>query len=78
MYKRQGQVWLTTAPAIDRAKLRFIRQSRPYIEQMGERLGGVYACAHRDNTPLIHWLRWCGFECAGTEGVFEIWVYRLS
>ena len=73
-----GQVWLTTAPAIDRAKLRFIRQSRPYIEQMAERLGSVYGCAHRDNVPLLRWLEWCGFECAGTEGEFEIWVYRLS
>lgn len=72
-----GQVWLTTAPAIDRAKLRFIRQSRPYIEKMAARLGGVYGCVHKDNKPLRQWLKWSGFKNAGTEGAFEIWVYRL-
>ena len=72
-----GQVWLTTAPAIDRAKLRFIRQSRPYIEKMAARLGGVYGCAHRDNQPLIQWLKWCGFKKEAEQGAFEIWVYRL-
>ena len=72
-----GQAWITTGPAIDRVKLRFIRQSKPYIEKMAERFGKVYACAHSDNAPLIHWLRWTGFEYAGQEGVFEIWVYQL-
>ena len=73
-----GQVWLTTAPAIDRAKLRFIRQSRPYIEKMAARLGSVYGCAHKDNAPLLQWLKWCGFENVAEQGAFEIWVYRLS
>lgn len=71
-----GQAWLTTCPAIDRVKLRFIRQSGPYIEKMKELYGGLYGYAHSDNKLLMRWLAWSGFEHVGREGEFEIWVYR--
>lgn len=73
----EGLVWLTTAPEIGKAKLRFIRQSGPYIQKMLEKCGGhMYALAHKDNVLLIRWLEWAGFEIVGRQGDFRICVYR--
>lgn len=71
-----GQAWLTTAPDIERAKLRFIRQSRPYVEKMKERYGSLFSYAHKDNAPLLAWLEWAGFERVSRMGEFEICVCR--
>lgn len=72
-----GQAWLTTAPDIDRARLRFIRQSGPYIQKMLDECGGsLFALAHRDNARLLAWLKWSGFEPVARQGEFEICVCR--
>ena len=73
-----GNAWLTTAPAIEKAKLRFIRQSQKYIRQMAEYCGGgLVSYAYKDNELLIKWLKWSGFEIVGDMGAFRICVYRL-
>ena len=72
-----GQVWLTTAPEIEKAKLRFIRQANDYLAEMKDKCGGkMYALAHMDNTLLLKWLEWAGFEIVGSQGDFKICVCR--
>lgn len=71
----EGQAWMTTAPGIERAKLRFIRQSGPYIQKMLDECGGsLYALAHHGNILLLKWLEWAGFEIVGRQGDFELCV----
>lgn len=70
----EGQAWLTTAPAIEKVRLRFIRQSGPYIKKMLEAHGSVYSYAHRDNALLLRWLAWAGFEVVGEMGEFKVCV----
>lgn len=65
-----GYPWLTTAPGIEKIKLRFIRRSRGYVEKMFARHDVLMSYAHRDNKPLLGWLRWCGFRVEETEGEF--------
>ncbi|MBR1604422.1 MAG: hypothetical protein IJ667_13410 [Synergistaceae bacterium] len=73
-----GNAWLTTAPEIEKVKLRFVRQSRPYIKQMAEYCGGgLVSYAHKDNQLLLRWLEWSGFDIVGRMGDFEICVLRL-
>ena len=73
-----AQVWLTTAPAIERVKLRFIRQSKTYLNQMAERCGGyLQAVAHKGNKLLMGWLMWSGFEIKGETGDFWLCAYQL-
>lgn len=73
-----GKVWLTTAPAIERVKLRFIRQSKTYLNQMAERCGGyLHAVAHKGNKLLMGWLMWSGFEIKGETGDFWLCAYQL-
>jgi len=73
----RGQVWLTTAPAIERAKLRFIRQSRSYLAQMlGQCGGSLYATVHKGNKLLMGWLMWSGFEIKGEVGDFWLCVFQ--
>ena len=71
-----GYPWLTTAPGIEKIKLRFIRRSRGYVEKMFARHDVLMSYAHRDNKPLLGWLRWCGFECTEAEGGFLRCVCR--
>ena len=65
-----GNPWLTTAPGIEKVKLRFIRQSRPYIEKMRERYATLVSYAYKDNRSLLAWLQWSGFRVEETEGEF--------
>lgn len=75
----EGNAWLTTAPDIEKVKLRFIRQSRPYIKQMAEYCGGgLVSYAHKDNQLLLKWLEWSGFDVVGRLGDFNICVLRLQ
>lgn len=71
-----GHAWLTTAPAIAKVRLRFIRQSRAYIEKMMERHGALMSYAHEKNKPLLAWLQWVGFRVLHKEGEFLRCVYR--
>lgn len=71
-----GNAWLTTAPEIEKVKLRFVRQSMPYIKQMAEYCGGgLVSYAHKDNQLLLRWLEWSGFDIVGRMGDFEICVW---
>ena len=65
-----GCAWLTTAPGIEKVRLRLIRQSRQYIDRMLERHGVLVCYAHVENRPLLAWLQWSGFRVEGKEGVF--------
>lgn len=65
-----GCAWLTTAPGIAKVRLRFIRQSRQYIERMLERHRVLTSWAHAENKPLLAWLQWSGFRVEGKEGDF--------
>ena len=70
-----GNAWLTTSPDInDKTAVRFVRQSKRYIEQMRDYCGGLVSYAHKDNQRLIKWLVWSGFEIVGSMGDFEICV----
>ena len=72
-----GYPWLTTAPPIDKVKLRFIRQSKRYIDLMRKTHSDLEAYVHEDNKPLIGWLKWAGFDVgAGRRGEFLRCVYR--
>ena len=65
-----GYAWLTTAPDIEKVRLRFIRQSRGYIDRMLQRHGTLISWAHVENRPLLAWLQWSGFRVEGREGDF--------
>lgn len=65
-----GMPWLTTAPEIERVKLRFIRQSRDYVRQMLELYPILTAHVYRGNKPLIGWMRWAGFEFEDVDEIF--------
>ena len=65
-----GYAWLTTAPDIEKVRLRFIRRSRGYIERMLQRHGTLVSYAHVENRPLLAWLQWSGFRVEGREGDF--------
>lgn len=71
-----GYPWLTTAPAIEKARLRFIRQSGRYIDEMRTRFTTLMSWCHKDNAPLLAWLKWSGFEVEGRTGEFLKCVYR--
>ena len=73
----EGVAWLTTSPDInDKTAIRFVRQSKPYIEQMRKHCGGLMGYVHKDNQQLIKWLEWSGFEIIGRMGDFEICVLQ--
>ena len=57
-----GCPWLTTAPGIEKYRLRFIRQSRSYIAQMLDRHKTLISWAHHENKALLAWLKWGGFR----------------
>lgn len=65
-----GSPWLVTAPEIARVKLRFIRQSRPYVREMLEQYPILSAYVYRGNKPLIGWMRWMGFEFMDVSEMF--------
>ena len=65
-----GYAWLTTAPDIEKVRLRFIRQSRGYIDRMLQRHGTLISWAHVENRPLLAWLQWSGFRVEEREGDF--------
>ena len=65
-----GYAWMTTAPGIEKVRLRFIRQSRGYIDRMLQRHGTLVSWAHVENRPLLAWLQWSGFRVEGREGDF--------
>ena len=65
-----GYAWLTTAPPIEKVRLRFIRRSRQYIDRMLQRHGTLVSYAHVENRPLLAWLQWSGFRVEGREGDF--------
>ncbi len=76
-----GAPWLVTAPEIERVKLRFIRQSRPYVREMLGRYPILSAYVYRGNKPLIGWMRWMGFEFMDisemfTRGELRAWDCR--
>ena len=71
-----GYAWLTTAPDIEKVRLRFIRRSRGYIERMLQRHGALVSWAHVENRPLLAWLQWSGFRVSGKEGEFLKCVCR--
>ena len=65
-----GYAWMTTAPDIEKVRLRFIRRSRQYIDRMLQRHGALVSWAHAENRPLLAWLQWSGFRVEGREGDF--------
>jgi len=65
-----GCPWLVTAPALERAKIRFIRQSRPYIALMLDTYPLLRAYVYRGNRPLIAWMKWAGFVFADVSDMF--------
>ncbi len=65
-----GYAWMTTAPDIEKVRLRFIRRSRQYIDRMLQRHGVLLSWAHAENRPLLAWLQWSGFRVEGREGDF--------
>ena len=65
-----GYAWMTTAPDVEKVRLRFIRQSRGYIDRMLQRHGTLVSYAHVENRPLLAWLQWSGFRVEGREGDF--------
>ena len=65
-----GCAWMTTAPDIEKVRLRFIRQSRGYIDRMLQRHGTLISWAHVENRPLLAWLQWSGFRVEEREGDF--------
>lgn len=65
-----GYAWMTTAPDIEKVRLRFIRRSRQYIDRMLQRHGALASWAHAENRPLLAWLQWSGFRVEGREGDF--------
>lgn len=65
-----GYAWLTTAPDVEKVRLRFIRRSRQYIDRMLQRHGVLVSWAHAKNKPLLAWLQWSGFRVEGKEGDF--------
>lgn len=65
-----GYAWLTTAPDIEKVRLRFIRRSRGYIDRMLQRHGTLISWAHVENRPLLAWLQWSGFRVEEREGDF--------
>lgn len=72
-----GFPWLTTAPDIEKVKLRFIRHSRRYVDLMRRTHHSLEGYVHEDNKPLIGWLKWVGFDVgAGRRGEFLRCVYR--
>ena len=65
-----GCAWMTTAPDIEKVRLRFIRRSRQYIDRMLQRHGTLISWAHVENRPLLAWLQWSGFRVEEREGDF--------
>lgn len=72
----EGVVWLSTAPTLWKARIRFIRQSRKYINQMLKRHERLVGFVHEENRLLLQWLKWCGFEEQEPLGVFRVCVLR--
>ena len=71
-----GYAWMTTAPGIEKVRLRFIRQSRQYIDRMLEWHEILASWAHEGNKSLLAWLQWAGFRVSGKEGEFLKCVCR--
>lgn len=60
-----AKVWMLTTPLVERAWVRFIRESRDFIAWGLARygtLGGEVVCS---NAKSERWLRWLGFEVLG-------------
>lgn len=57
-----GHPWLVTGQGIEKVKLRFIRNTKPYMEQMVARFPVLVAYAREDNTQLVGWLKFNKFK----------------
>jgi hypothetical protein len=76
-----GVPWLVTGRGIERVKLRFVRQSLNYAAKIFERYEVLVCHAHKENTALVGWIRWLGFETEDlgngfVRGVLDKCAYR--
>lgn len=75
----QGLVWLTTSPAIEKAKIKFIREARKFINFIGRWHKWLECFVHEDNTRLRFFLSTLGFVeiyKVGKAGEFRQCVWR--
>ena len=57
-----GSCWFVSTPALQGARVAFIRQSGVFIMEMLKHYKVLFNFVHKDNKKLIGWLRWSGFR----------------
>lgn len=71
-----GYPWLTTASLIEQYKIRFVRQSKKYLDYFKSEYPVLICHAYKENRLLLNWLIYSGFEISGMKGEFYECVYR--
>lgn len=61
----EAEVWLLTAPEIERHKREFLSLNREFLDYVMALHGSVVCHVHADYDRAVRWLAWLGFQQAG-------------
>lgn len=67
-----GIPWLLGAEGLEKHKVYFVRQSKPYLKKVLEYFDVLENWVDCRNTASIQWLAWCGFALAEVEPFYGI------
>jgi len=57
-----GSIWLLGTPEIETIKIQFLRESRKWLEEVGQDYDLLTNVVHEDNQLHIRWLKWLGMS----------------
>lgn len=60
--KNFGVAWMLNTPHIDQISRRFLKESRYWVDKMGEDFDYLYNFVDKRNWKSLKWLQFCGFE----------------
>lgn len=72
-----GSCWFVSTPALQGARVAFVRQSGVFIGEMLKHYKVLFNFVHKDNKKLIGWLRWSGFRLSeATDDFMSAVLFR--
>ena len=65
-----GSIWLLGTPEIETIKIQFLRESRKWLEEVGQGYELLTNVVHEDNQLHIRWLKWLGMSFINRQPPF--------
>lgn len=67
-----GLVWMLAAPALENARIPFLRQCRGWIDRLHQGFPTLVSLVDERNITHIEWLKWCGFQFVHLHPAFGV------